>query len=167
MKSNDQLRTDVEQVLEWEPQLDESRLSVSANDGAVTRNGHVPPPRDMTPREAMTNGKPGAHSSAVGTTPQRRSGGIVSATASSAIAAVSGVAPHVLHHVGFLAGLAFVSGAAGTVLFGVLGLALSIPFLLRLRRRFGTYLAPAIALIVMAAMFSLSAFVIGPAISGQ
>jgi cytosine/uracil/thiamine/allantoin permease len=73
----------------------------------------------------------------------------------------------VLHHVGFLAGLAFVSGAVGTVLFGVFGLALSIPFLVRLRRRYGTYLAPAIALIVMAVMFSLSALVIGPAISGQ
>jgi hypothetical protein len=49
---------------------------------------------------------------------------------------------------------------------GVLGLVASVPFLLRLRRRFGTWLAPAIGLLVFAAMFSLSAFVIGPAISG-
>ena len=83
------------------------------------------------------------------------------------IAAVVGLAPHVLHHVGLLAGTALVAGAGGTLLFGAVGLAASVPFLLRLRRRFGTWRAPAIALSVFAAMFSLSAFVIGPAISGS
>lgn len=83
-----------------------------------------------------------------------------------AIAAVVGLAPHVLHHVGFLAGTALVAGAGGTLLFGAVGLAASVPFLLRLRRRFDTWRAPAIALTVFATMFSLSAFVIGPAISG-
>jgi len=39
--------------------------------------------------------------------------------------------------------------------------------LLRLKRRFGTWGAPALGLAVFAAMFSLSAFVIGPAISGN
>jgi hypothetical protein len=120
------------------------------------RNGH-----------AMTDLIGGIRSSAAEATPQGRSRGIVSGAAPSAIAALSGVAPHVLHHVGFLAGLALASGATGTVLFGVFGLALCVPLLLRLRRRFGTYLAPTIARIVMAAMFSLSALVIGPAISGQ
>ena len=42
MKSNDQVRTDVEQELEWEPKLDESHMSVSVKDGAVTMSGHVP-----------------------------------------------------------------------------------------------------------------------------
>ena len=42
----------------------------------------------------------------------------------------------------------------------------SVPMLLRLRRRFGTWRAPAIALGVFTVMFALTAFVIGPAISG-
>jgi hypothetical protein len=86
---------------------------------------------------------------------------------SGAIGAVVGLAPHVLHHVGFLAGTALIAGTAGTVLFGVVGLLASVPMLLRLRRRFGTWRAPAIALGVFAAMFSLSAFVLGPAIAGD
>ena len=83
------------------------------------------------------------------------------------IGAVVGLAPHVLHHIGLLAGTALVTGSGGTALFGVLGLVASVPFLLRLRRRFGTWWAPAIGLAVFAVMFSLSAFVIGPAISGS
>ena len=84
----------------------------------------------------------------------------------AAIGAIVGLAPHVLHHVGFLAGTAFVAGAGGTALFGGIGLVASVPFLVRLYRRFRTWRAPAIALAVFAVMFSLSAFVIGPAISG-
>lgn len=83
------------------------------------------------------------------------------------IAAVVGLVPHVLHHVGLLAGTALVAGATGTVLFGAIGLFASIPFLLKLRRRFGTWRAPLIALIIFAVMFSVSAFVIGPAIRGD
>lgn len=82
------------------------------------------------------------------------------------VGGVVGLAPHVLHHVGFLAGTAFVAGAGGTALFGGVGLAASVPMLLRLRRRFGSWRAPALALAVFVAMFSLSAFVVGPAISG-
>ena len=82
------------------------------------------------------------------------------------IAAIMGLAPHVLHHAGPLLGVALVSGAGGTALFGLLGLAASAPFLLRLRRRFGSWRAPAIGLGVFAVMFSLSTFVIGPQISG-
>ena len=83
-----------------------------------------------------------------------------------AIGVVVGLTPHVLHHVGLLAGTALVAGTGGTVLFGLIGLVASVPFLLRLRRRFDSRWAPAIGLAVFAAMFSLSAFVIGPAISG-
>jgi hypothetical protein len=61
---------------------------------------------------------------------------------------------------------ALVTGAGGTALFGALGLLASLPMLRRLRRRFGTWRAPAIALGVFAVMFALSAFVVGPAISG-
>lgn len=81
--------------------------------------------------------------------------------------AVLGLAPHVLHHVGLLAGAALVTGATGNALFFLVGLVFSIPMLRRLYRRFGTWRAPAIAVVVFAAAFSLSAFVIGPAIAGD
>lgn len=83
-----------------------------------------------------------------------------------AVGLVMGLVPHVLHHVGLLAGTALVAGSGGTALFGMLGLLASIPMLVRLYRRFGSWIAPALGLLVFAAMFSLSAFVIGPAISG-
>ena len=42
----------------------------------------------------------------------------------------------------------------------------AIPFLLRLHRRFKSWVAPAIALGAMAVMFTISSFVVGPLISG-
>src|SRR3989304_9077712 len=78
-----------------------------------------------------------------------------------------GLLPHVLHHVGPLAGAALLAGATGRVLFAAIGFAAAIPFLRRLHRRFGTWRAPAIALAIFVAMFSLSSFVIGPAISSD
>ena len=78
-----------------------------------------------------------------------------------------GLLPHVLHHVGPLAGAALLAGAAGTALFAAIGFVAAIPFLLRLHRRFGSWQAPALALAVFAVMFSLSSFVIGPAIAGE
>ncbi|TNB74639.1 hypothetical protein FHJ30_05495 [Arthrobacter sp. BB-1] len=83
-----------------------------------------------------------------------------------AVGLVMGLLPHVLHHIGLLAGTALVAGSGGTALFGVLGFVASIPMLVRLHRRFGSWVAPALGLLVFAAMFSLSAFVIGPAVSG-
>ena len=77
-----------------------------------------------------------------------------------------GLLPHVLHHVGPLAGAALLAGTGGTLLFAVIGFVAAIPFLVRLYRHFGTWRAPAIALAIFVAMFSLSSFVIGPAISG-
>lgn len=95
----------------------------------------------------------------------------VAARAWSAVLAVwggfIGLLPHVLHHVGPLAGAALLAGATGRVLFAAIGFVAAIPFLRRLHRRFGTWRAPAIALAVFAAMFSVSSFVIGPAISGD
>jgi len=78
-----------------------------------------------------------------------------------------GLIPHVLHHVGPLAGAALLAGATGRALFALIGFVAAIPFLLRLHRRFRTWIAPATALVVFAAMFSLSSFVIGPAIAGE
>jgi hypothetical protein len=84
----------------------------------------------------------------------------------SAGAVVLGLAPHVLHHAGPLAGAALFAGVGGSLLFGALGLLLAIPLLLRLRRRFGTWRAPAVALALFVAVFSISTFVIGPALTG-
>lgn len=85
----------------------------------------------------------------------------------AAWAAISGIAPHVLHHVGPLAGAALLAGAGGRLLFAALALAVSIPFLVRLHRRFRSWLAPAIALAAMIVSFSISTFVIGPLITGS
>ena len=82
-------------------------------------------------------------------------------------AAILGAAPHVLHHVGPLAGAALLAGAAGTALFGALGLVAAVPLLVRLHRRSGSWRLPAIAASLMTVAFALSTFVIGPAISGN
>lgn len=66
-----------------------------------------------------------------------------------------------------LAGAALVTTSGGNLLFGAVGLLLSVPLLRRLYRRFGTWKAPAIGVALFTVMFSLSAFVIGPAISGN
>jgi hypothetical protein len=91
----------------------------------------------------------------------------LSTVASGAVAAISGIAPHVLHHVGPLAGTALLAGAGGTVLFGVAGFALSIPMLLRLRRRFGTWAAPAVASAIFTGVYLFSALVVGPALTAE
>ena len=80
---------------------------------------------------------------------------------------VLGVLPHVLHHVGPLAGAALLAGVGGTVLFAAVGFVLTIPLLLRLYRRFCSWIAPSVALTLFAAMFAFSSLVIGPAITGS
>ncbi|MFE6511521.1 hypothetical protein ACFVDI_27905 [Nocardioides sp. NPDC057767] len=80
---------------------------------------------------------------------------------------VLGIAPHVLHHIGLLAGAALITGTTGNVLFYAIGLLLSVPMLRRLYRRFRSLWAPVIAVVVFTGLFSVSAFVIGPAISGN
>jgi hypothetical protein len=91
----------------------------------------------------------------------------ISAAFSAAVGAVAGIAPHVLHHVGPIAGAALLTGAGGTLLFGAIGFVLTIPMLLRLKRRFGTWVAPAIALAIFGAVFTVSTLWIGPAIRGD
>lgn len=88
-------------------------------------------------------------------------------TVSAVFGALLGLLPHVLHHTGLIFGAALVTGTGGNLLFGVLGLLFSVPLLRRLYIRFNTWKAPAIGLVIFVAMFSLSAFVIGPAISGD
>lgn len=76
--------------------------------------------------------------------------------------ALMGLAPHLMHHVGFLAGAALLTGLLGNTVLYAAGLLLSIPMLRRLGRRFRTWKAPAIGVIVFTSLFAVSAFVIGP-----
>lgn len=89
-------------------------------------------------------------------------GGIV-----GSVGVITGVASHVLHHVGPLAGAALFAGFGGQVLFFILGLALSVPLLLRLFQRFGTLLAPAAAVVAFAAIFTFSSVVVAPLLTGS
>ena len=81
-------------------------------------------------------------------------------------AVVTGVAPHVLHHVGPLAGAALLAGFGGKAIFFVLGLVLSLPMLRRLYRRFGTVVAPVVAIVAFAALFTFSSVVVAPRLTG-
>lgn len=86
---------------------------------------------------------------------------------SSAGAAGLGLAPHVLHHAGPLAGAAIFAGVGGSLLFGALGLIAAIPFLVRMRRHCGSWHRPLATLALFAAVFSLSTFVVGPALTSD
>ena len=80
--------------------------------------------------------------------------------------ALDAILPHALHHLVPAVGGALLAGATGAVLFGVIGLVLMIPFLLRRRRHFGTWLAPAAAIGLFGAVFLTSTVLIGPVIRG-
>jgi hypothetical protein len=97
--------------------------------------------------------------------PRRRLAAVRDAVG-AAVGVVLGLAPHVLHHVSFIAGAALVTGAGGNALFYLVGLVFSVPMLRRIHRRFRSWWAPAIAIAIFTGLFSLSAFVIGPAVSG-
>lgn len=86
---------------------------------------------------------------------------------SSAAAALLGILPHVLHHAGPLAGAALFAGVGGSLLFGALGLIAAIPFLVRMHRRCGTWRRPLAALALFAAVFAVSTFVVGPALTSD
>lgn len=105
---------------------------------------------------------------AVATTDRNRRGVFarISAALSAAVGTLAGIAPHVLHHVGPIAGAALLTGTGGTALFGAIGFLLTVPMLLRLKRRFGTWIAPGIALAIFVTMFTVSTLWIGPAIRG-
>lgn len=79
-------------------------------------------------------------------------------------AVVTGAAPHVLHHIGPLAGTAIVAGVGGRVLFGIAGFVATIPMLRRLRRRTGSWRTPGLALAAFAVIYTLSTAFVGPAI---
>jgi len=91
----------------------------------------------------------------------------VSGGLAGVVGTVSGVAPHLLHHAGPILGAALLTGAPGTAVFGVIGLTLTVPLLLRLRRRFHGWLVPVLALGLFGLMFTVSTLWIGPAIRGD
>ena len=111
--------------------------------------------------------EPSADDTADDTSQRRGALATVWSAVTAVVGGIMGLLPHLLHHVGLLGGAVLVTGATGNVLFAVLGLVFSLPLLRRLYRRFGSWKAPTIALGVFALMFSLSAFVIGPAISND
>ena len=80
----------------------------------------------------------------------------------SAWAATMGVLPHVLHHVGPLAGAALLAGTTGTLLFGAATFLLTIPLLLRVHRKSGTWRVPLALLGLFVAIWALSTFIVGP-----
>lgn len=84
------------------------------------------------------------------------------AGARATIGALMGLAPHVLHHVGFLAGAAILTGFLGNAVLYVAGLLLSIPLLRRIHRRFGTWKAPTIGVMIFSTLFLFSTLVLGP-----
>lgn len=141
--------------------VDEAGIARSTDPGDFRPGGSAPAARGTT----EPAGSPGAEQP--GEPPRRRRFAVVRDTMGAVVGAVMGLVPHVMHHVGLLAGAALVTGAAGNALFFAIGLVFSIPLLRRLYRRFHTWRAPAIAIVIFAALFSLSAFVIGPAISGD
>lgn len=94
--------------------------------------------------------------------PARLSGAL-----SAALGTVAGITPHVLHHIGPLAGAAILAGTLGSVLFGVIGFVLTVPLLIRLKRRFGSWVAPGLALALFIVMFTVSTLWIGPWIRGE
>ena len=93
--------------------------------------------------------------------------GRVRVALSSGLAAVLGVTPHVLHHAGPLAGAAIFAVVGGSLLFGALGLLAAVPLLVRMRRRCGSWRRPLAALALFATVFSISTFVIGPALTSS
>ncbi len=121
----------------------------------------------MGPTITVTERASGPGPTAPPGTPSRRTvGQRLWIGVSSASAAVFGLLPHVLHHVGLFAGALF-AGVGGSLIFGALGFLAAIPFLRRVHRQTGTWRVPSALLVLFAVVFSISTFVIGPAINGS
>lgn len=88
------------------------------------------------------------------------------ASVRAGLGALLGLLPHVMHHIGLIAGAALLTGVGGSAALYAVGLVFSIPLLRRLKNRYRTWAAPAIGVAVFTALFALSALVIGPALTG-
>lgn len=98
---------------------------------------------------------------------RRGSSARVSAAFGGMWAAVTGAAPHVLHHVGPLAGAAIVSGVTGGVVFALVGFLLTIPLLRRIHRHTRSWTAPTLALAALVGVYLTSSFVIAPRLTSS
>lgn len=87
------------------------------------------------------------------------------AALAAAGAAVLGIAPHVLHHAGPLAGAAILGGVSGRLLFAALGFAATAPMLRRIHRRTGSWRLPGALLALMAVAFTASSLLVAPALT--
>lgn len=74
----------------------------------------------MASMPAEAHSTPSSHPTA-STAPRSWSARLTGAL-SATLGAIAGVAPHVLHHIGPLAGAALITGATGGILFGLIGL---------------------------------------------
>ena len=133
-----------------------SRLPVPGDDGVVDQV------TESQPTPPISDGPPPGRAAESSVRERLRAGW---AATRAAIGSVLGLVPHVLHHVGIVAGTALLAGVWGNLALYAAGLLLSIPMLKRLRRRFGSVAAPITGVAVFTVMFLLSAFVIGPAIN--
>lgn len=97
--------------------------------------------------------------------PRQGRWGVIWAGLRAAVGALMGLAPHVMHHIGLIAGAALLTGALGNSVLYAVGLLLSIPLLNRLRRRFNTWRAPILGVAAFTVLFWVSVFVIGPLIN--
>lgn len=80
---------------------------------------------------------------------------------------IMGILPHVLHHVGPLAGAALIAGTTGRLLFGALTFVLTMPLLVRVHRKCGSWRIPGVLLGIFIAVWTLSTFVAGPWVEDQ
>lgn len=97
--------------------------------------------------------------------PRRSAVGALWAGTRATVGALMGLAPHVMHHIGLLAGAALLTGALGNSILYTVGLLLSIPLLNRLRHRFNTWKAPILGVAAFTVLFGISTFVVGPLIN--
>lgn len=83
------------------------------------------------------------------------------ASARAVLGTLLGLIPHLMHHVGLIAGAALLTGVIGNSVLYALGLILSIPLLRRLRRRFNSWKPPILGVAIFTVLFSVSALVGG------
>lgn len=87
------------------------------------------------------------------------------ASARAVLGTLLGLVPHLMHHIGLIAGAALLTGAIGSSVLYALGLILSIPLLRRLRRRFNSWKPPILGVAIFTVLFGVSTLVVGPLIN--
>lgn len=117
---------------------------------------------DGTPVEGTAKATPGPLPGSIGRARLRSAW----AATRAGLGSLLGLVPHVMHHIGIVAGTALLAGFWGNAALYVLGLVLSIPMFKRLHRRYGSIAAPILGISIFTALFLFSTLVLGPAING-